>query len=450
MAGTGWTKAGKPPHPNSWVCSTCSTAGDPMLVWPKKDVCPGRRGCPCGKKRPKNVTLFSATKEGKAVAAAKQGNGGNKGGGKGQGGSNGGGKGGGKSTDPKTDAYIKRIEAENRKLKADKVDDTVILDDEGDEEMDDDLKSEEDWKRVIEKAKADDDYATACLKKWPKEPKYVQMAEDAKAQIEAAKQRMGQLRSPSEQLQHKLNREKKLNAKIIKLEADIKSQALEIAVAEDELEAKRNQYHEAQAELQLIESQKLLLVAVPTAPPQPVDVAQCVESMREGLQAMFEDQRLSGADRAKRAEVEAGFVAMRSIFDTLANIRLNYAACTTAASAAPTGNGTPPDPATTNPAAGGEGTGAAESPGGATMQATDEVSRAAAPVAAATAPVLAPRPVPDGPADERAANRDRTPPPGGGRAKAVAAMPFAQLVGAPTRPRDAAAAKNKAATKTAA
>ena len=83
------------------------------------------------------------------------------------------------------------------------------------------------------------------------------------------------------------------------------------------------------------------------------------------------------------------------------------------------------------------------------MQATDEAARAAAPVVAATVPAGAHRPVPDGPPEERTANRDRTPPPGGSRANAIENMSITDLVG-PRKARSAAAAKNKAAPKAAA
>ena len=50
--------------------------------------------------------------------------------------------------------------------------------------MDDEFKSKEDWERVIEKAEADAEHAKTMLKKWPKEPKYLLQAEEAKTQIE--------------------------------------------------------------------------------------------------------------------------------------------------------------------------------------------------------------------------------------------------------------------------
>ena len=81
------------------------------------------------------------------------------------------------------------------------------------------------------------------------------------------------------------------------------------------------------------------------------------------------------------------------------------------------------------------------------MQTTEEAARTA-PVVTASVPAVVTRPVPDGPAEERAANRDRTPPPSGNRAKAVEQMSIIDLVG-PRKTR-AAAAKSKAAPKAAA
>ena len=113
----------------------------------------------------------------------------------------------------------------------------------------------------------------------------------------------------------------------------------------------RGQYHETQEELQLIASQKILLVASPAAPPPPMDLAQCVEAMRGDLGQMFDDPRLSAEARAKKMEVEAGFIAFRNIFAILSPVKMEYdAACTGTAEASRTtegSNGHPPaDPKT--------------------------------------------------------------------------------------------------------
>jgi hypothetical protein len=85
--------------------------------------------------------------------------------------------------------------------------------------------------------------------------------------------------------------------------------------------------------------------------------------------------------------------------------------------------------------------------GGAPTQATEEAAVPAA-VVAAHVPVVAAMPVPDGPAKDRAADRERTPPPGS-RAKEVEKMSITDLVG-PRKAKGGAAAKNKAAPKAAA
>ena len=75
----------------------------------------------------------------------------------------------------------------------------------GDEEMDDDLKTKEDWDRVVVQAEADNKYAEEQLKKFLKSPRYLGIIDGAKAQVEEAKEKLSELRSPSDQLQHKLN-----------------------------------------------------------------------------------------------------------------------------------------------------------------------------------------------------------------------------------------------------
>ena len=360
--------------------------------------------------------------------------GGPMGNGKGGGGKGGGGGGkGGNDSAEKFRIRAEKAEAKLRQIEADEANNNADEATEEDE-MEDGPDSKEECDRIIEAAEGDRQHALAQSKKYPKEPKYLAEIEEAEGRIEAARQKINELRSPSDQLRYKLGREKKLKAKLLKLEAGLKEDALIIAEAQDRMEDKREQFHEAQDELQLIESQKSLLCAAPTALPQPMDVAQCVEGMRQGLGAMFDDARLSDDDKAKRAEMEAGFVAMQNIFATLSTMRQRYdAACLAAAATTSTTSGADENPPAGSAASGG-GTAAA------TTQSAVEAEEPAV-VAKAPAPVPAARPVPDGPAKDRAADRERTPPPGG-RAKEIEKMAITDLVG-PRKAKGGTAAKAK-------
>ena len=111
--------------------------------------------------------------------------------------------------------------------------------------------------------------------------------------MEEARETFRELRSPSDQLRHKLDRERKLKTKADKLGESIKQEMLIVVEAEEKLETLREQLHEAQEELQEIASQKILLATPPGAPAAPMDLAQCVEAMVSGLGQMFDDPRLS-------------------------------------------------------------------------------------------------------------------------------------------------------------
>ena len=113
------------------------------------------------------------------------------------------------------------------------------------------------------------------------------------------------------------------------------AKTLQIVEDRDELDAMREQFHESQDELQVIESKMLLLVAPAGVKPPPMDVAVCVEAMRGDLGQMFDDPRLSAEARAKRPEVEAGFTAFRHIFGILSSVKLEYDIACNSATQAP-------------------------------------------------------------------------------------------------------------------
>ena len=207
-----------------------------------------------------------------------------------------------------------------------------------------------------------------------------------------------------------------------------------VVEAEERLETLREQLHEAQEELQEIASQKNLLATPPGAPAAPMDLAQCVEAMGSGLGEMFDDPRLSQEARSKKAEVEGGFIAMRSIFATLVSVRQEYDTVRQMAEAAAaadtsTAASSLPTPAT-DPAAGEAGGGgvATVQEGEATATAAT-VGTGAAPVPATVPSGIVAAPMLDGPTQDRADNRERTPPPPGNRAKAIASMSLEELAG---------------------
>ena len=105
------------------------------------------------------------------------------------------------------------------------------------------------------------------------------LIDGAKAQAEEAREKLRGFRSPSDQLRHKLDRERKLGLKAEKLKENIKQHLLVVAEAEDELDSLREQLHEAQEEMQRIANQKIILASPAGAPVAPKDIAQCVTAM---------------------------------------------------------------------------------------------------------------------------------------------------------------------------
>ena len=91
--------------------------------------------------------------------------------------------------------------------------------------------------------------------------------------MEEAREKIRELRSPSDQLRHKFDRERKLKVKADKFGESIKQDMLIVVEAEERLEALREQLHEAQEELQELASQKILLATPPGVPAAPMDLA---------------------------------------------------------------------------------------------------------------------------------------------------------------------------------
>lgn len=58
----------------------------------------------------------------------------------------------------------------------------------------------------VVQAESDIKYAEVQAKLFPKSPRYLGLIDGAKAQVEEAMGKLSELRSPSDQLQHKLNR----------------------------------------------------------------------------------------------------------------------------------------------------------------------------------------------------------------------------------------------------
>jgi len=261
----------------------------------------------------------------------------------------------------------------------------------------------------------------------------------AKTQIEEAKEKLSELRSPEDQLQQKLNRERKLKAKAEKLKESIKEEMLVVAEAGDRLEAYRDQLHETIDELERIKSQKILLATANGAPVAPMDIATCISTMQGGFSEMFNDPRLSDQQRAQKAELEAGFLQMRNFASVLSGIQAMYetaklqAAVTTATAAAELPAAASELPSQT----------ASEAEGGAPVATEEATTPPAAVGGGAPGAPAAVVPVPDGPPEERSANRDRTPPPNKGtrKKKDFDKMSEAELAG----PRKAKGSSSKTA-----
>ena len=314
----------------------------------------------------------------------------------------------------KLKANAKRHDAENQKLKAERDEDDNEGPEEDDEEMDAEPSTKNDWERAVAEAEADGEHAESMLTKFPKSTKNIRRVAEAKAEAEKAREKLRELKDPRDQLRHKLDRERKLGVKATKLRESIRQNLLVIAEAQDELDSLREQLHESEEEMQRIESEKIVLVGAQAAP---VDIEQCAETMRDDLGTMFVDPRLSSSARGKKDEVEAGFLAMRSLVATLSAVRLEIEAVKQQAAVTATAS-----------TADNTHSAAAEAPAAEGGAPTQTVETAAVPATVESPPPSAAAPVPDGPAQERTATRERTPPPGS-RAKAISKMSDAELAG---------------------
>jgi hypothetical protein len=147
--------------------------------------------------------------------------------------------------------------------------------------------------------------------------------------------------------------------------------------------------------------------------------------MQGGFAEMFNDPRLSTEQRAQKAELEAGFLQMRNFASVLSGIQAMYeaaklqAAVTTATAAADVSASSEPPSQT-----------AVEAEGGAPVATEGATTPPAAVGGGAPAAVAPVAPVPDGPPEERSANRDRTPRPDkGSRKKDLDKLSEAELAG---------------------
>ena len=283
------------------------------------------------------------------------------------------------------------------------------------------------WERFVADAEADAKHCEAMLAKQPKHPKYLKQLDEAKAEAERGREELRRLRDPKDQLRSKLVRASKLEKQRDKDKDDIRQRLLVIAEAQDEVDTLREHLHEVEEELQKLDNERFLLNQPSSAPPGPMDFGKCIEALRTSLGNCFADPRLAEEHRGKKDEVEAGFVQMCSFAATLSAIQLAYETSKLMAEPTTTSSSTEvPTPPTVEGAAVGGGTAA---PTGETDTAVAEVEQppvvAASPVAIAPVPVL----IPDGPADERAANRDRRPPPKGSRSKAILKMSDEEIAG---------------------
>lgn len=137
---------------------------------------------------------------------------------------------------------------------------------------------------------------------------------------------------------------------------------------------------------------------------------------------MFDDPRLSTETRAKKNKVEAGFLAMRNLASMLSGIQAEYQTAKLQAAASTATIATEVSSSSSVPSPG-----AGEAGGEATVP-TEEAATTSIAVEGGVPIAAVSVPVPDGPSQERVANRERTPPPGA-RAKAIAKMSDAELAG---------------------
>ena len=419
MAGDGFTRVGKKGshkiHQDDWRCDRCSVKDDPFFVFKKKDSCPGRPGCGgCGNQRKDKSTRYSQTKDGKADAA-KAGNGG------------GGGKGGGKGNSKADDAEIRKLRGKVRKLEQEKKD----AEDDGDEEededenMDTDVMSKAELERSLVLIDADIKYTEGMLKTHPKHPRYLGWLDAGKSQAAEIREKLRELKDPVDQLRHKGERLKRIADKEKKCRESLREACKVMAEAEEEVAALREQIHELLEEAEQVRSEQKVLVlqgCQQEGPAAPVDLGSAVEAMRKDFTDMFTDATLPQTVSNKKEEVEAGFATMANLVGMLSSFAAEYKAAKLQATANAPAAAAHPAPPPQPPQE------------GAAASAGTEAGRPPAAVGTHT-PTAAPA-IRDSNSsqEERNTNRERTPPPCKGAAKAVAKKTDAELLG-PRRPK---------------
>ena len=364
------------------------------------------------------------------VARANRANNGGGGGGGSKGQSKGGGGGGGDTDEVrKLKANAKRLEEELRKVKAQKAEEASRNADEEDAEMETDPPDKVRWERALAQAEHDLKNAEADAKKFPWEPKYRGRVEQAKYDAEDAKEQLRKLKDPLDQIRQKDERLRRLALKEEKLRNTLRENDDVITEKQEANEELRGRIHEVLEEKEKIKSERKILV-LQDDPPAPVDIELCVDTVRSDLEEMFVDPALAEQAKAKKSEVEEGFIVMRNLIKTLAAMHLEYKTATSAAHAsAPLAE----DKGVAGVKASETGTPAVE--GAETVHMDDGAAGPPAATSSAARTSL----VADGPSQERSANRERTPPPSKGTT--VQRKTDEELLG----PRSAASKKNAGA-----
>ena len=425
MAGNGFNKVARKHKvsPNDWKCDRCSSKDDSFWVFGKNECCPGRRGQGCGKPKHKNAVIYANSKEARTDAAARANDGaGGKGGGKG------GAAGGGKADDTK----LKRLEAENARLKKEKreleakhVEDDDDAEDVDDDHMDDDSKSKAEWERTVAAAEEEQKFAEGMHKKYPKDSRYSDLLDEAKSRAEEAREHLRELKDPNDQIRFKTERLRRMAVKERECMEQLRDKQKLIDDTKVEAEALRAQIHDILDEMERVKGEQRMLILQDSqqaaqAAPAPVDFALAVESMQGDFTEMFADSALPEGVAGKKAEMEAGFVTMRNLIGMLTGISAEYKAAKQIAPPAPLAAGDHPAP----PPPPSEATAGANT--------TAEASRTAPAMEPPTPAAAAAR---DGPQEERNSNRERTPPPGARSSKTATAKKTDEELLGPRRPK---------------
>ena len=315
MAGDGFTFVGRKIKQNETKCPTCSTGSDPLCwywIWEKKDHCNK-----CGKAKPtKKPVLFSSTKPGKALAAKSstppEASAGKK--------------------DPKVEAEVKKLRAENQKLKKAAAAVEPDSDGEGDAMQEDgpDEPTAEGLEAEIAAIKAD-------RKLIHGKPRFARRDEELKKELEDAESALSRMQDPGGR--QRLARIEKKHKEVM---ASLRKAAIKKLEAQEEEDQLRDQANLCQIEMEKVRSeQRLAATTTAAGPPTPIDMVASCTSMQQSLGALFNTPGLPDVVSETKAAAEVAFSEMSALATKLAGFEATVRAAmeaakgTTPAAAAP-------------------------------------------------------------------------------------------------------------------